>query len=74
MLIRFKEQTELEVVNSYDEEHDEVDSDNETFQPGVEYDVCLLGGDDDFIDIQFGDGSCAYGVPKDILEITEEKE
>lgn len=75
--ITFKEDVQLEIVESYDEETDETESSIEGFKAGEVYDVDILNEEEngevgDFVNIQFGDGSCCYGVPKQYLEIEPE--
>jgi hypothetical protein len=68
MLIQFKVDTELEVVESYDEATEEVDSSNETFKAGSQHDVEIVGDNGEAFDLQFGDGSVAFAVSKEIVQ------
>ena len=61
-VIRFVEDCELEIVETYDEENDCPDIKIEHFHAGQEFEVGLIEGNESTKDIQFGDGSVAYGV------------
>lgn len=63
MIIKFTEQVELEVVNTFDEETEEVDSDTEVFKAGEEVEVDITDYKKGYVDMQFGDGSVAFSVP-----------
>lgn len=68
MKIKFKDETLLEIVESYDEENDHTETKDETFEAGEIHDVDLCDDRGDTINIQFGDGSMCYGLPKDAIE------
>lgn len=74
MKIRFYEEVELEVVENYDEINEVADTYQETFKKGEEIECDLLGGsgNGDCIDVQFGDGSCAFGIPKNLVQVLRE--
>ena len=68
MKIKFLQDCELVVVESYDEETDTTEESNETFNAGEIVDVDILERRSDSTDWQFGDGSCAYVVPNELFE------
>jgi hypothetical protein len=70
----FLEDIELEIVENYDEEDDSYESVDEVFHKGEEIDdVDIMDKHDDFFNVQFGDGSVAFGVPCAVVKITEEE-
>ncbi len=72
MKITFKRDCELEVVESYDEDTDHTETSDATFKAGEIVDADIEGvRDNGTVNIQFADGSMAYGVPKDLLEYDE---
>ena len=69
--ITFKETSDIIFVTSYDEGTDEVAEETEHFEAGETLpDVDILNEWDNTIDIQCGDGSCAYHIPRAIIEIS----
>ena len=69
MLIKFNTDCEIEVIHHFDEELDEItDSTVTTFHAGDEVDIDILsrptkpGDENDYVNVQFDDGSVAYGV------------
>ena len=66
MKIRFNRDVELQIIETFDDALDEVTSACfETFKAGEVHDVEIMDWDSvksDICTIQFGDGSCAYGV------------
>lgn len=68
MKIKFLQDCELVVVESYDEETDTAEESNETFKAGEVVDVDILERRNDSTDWQFGDGSCAYVVPNELFQ------
>lgn len=60
--IKFLQDTELEVVESYDEEEDRTELSNVAFQFGEEIEVDIESENDQNTSWQFGDGSMAYCV------------
>lgn len=72
MKIRWLKDTYLEIVTNYDEEKDDVITADDTFLKGEIHDVDdLESGVKGYTSMQFGDGSCAYGVPNHTFEIIE---
>jgi hypothetical protein len=76
MKIKFKQDTELEVVIDIDGD-DEPILMNETFKAGEVHDVDVLEereySDDGEceMDIQFGDGCCVFNLPSEFVETIE---
>jgi hypothetical protein len=64
MLIAFKQPTTLTVVTEFDEVHDNIVAEEEEFfLEGEVFDADVLPTDTrGFVDLQFGDGSVAFGV------------
>ena len=71
-MIRFKQPAELEIVEWYDEANDETHTKDETFSEGEVVDADIFDDRGETVNMQFGDGSVAYGVPKTIFEEIEE--
>lgn len=80
MIVRFKEACEIEVTDYYDEENDEPITHMEAFAEGeeVEFDVVDEHGGEgelgELVNIQFFDGSVAFGIPTDSFEIISREE
>jgi len=71
----FLEDIELEIVESYDEDDDSYESVDEVFHKGEEIeDVDIMDKHDDFFNVQFGDGSVAFGVPYVAVKIEDDNE
>ena len=74
MRIKFTHATELEVVTDYDGDTERPQTVNEVFSPGDQIEVDVVGcsgaprQSDHSLDLQFGDGSVAFGVPGDCFE------
>jgi len=82
MKVRFKSKCEIECVDSFDEALDDAETSTEVFDVGdeVEFDVLdhpqkFQHGDfvDDtnFLNVQFGNGSVAFGLSKEWFDIIE---
>lgn len=71
MKIKFTKDTELIVVDEYNEEtHNIVSESREVFKAGEAHEVDLINGETPlYCDIQFGDGSVANGVLRECFEI-----
>lgn len=67
--ITFLQDAEIEVVETYDEETDTAESSDEIFRKGEKVEVDIFGRADDNINVQFGDGSCCFGLPLAIVEV-----
>jgi len=74
MKIIWLEDVELEIVNSYDENYDIIDTDHIIVKQGEEDEVDIIDKsiNGNFMDIQFGNGSVGVGVPKDYFKIIED--
>lgn len=72
MKIQFVKDTELQIVENYDEETDTTVDSSEIFFKGTIEEVDVFGEYEDTIDIQFGDGSCAYAVDCSNFTVIEE--
>jgi len=69
-MIKFKEDTELNVVTGFDEETDNITEDGmEIFRAGEPVDAEITSEDGEYVDLQFGDGSVANGVQCSCFEI-----
>jgi len=60
--IRFKKDVELELVTSFDADHDMPITELETFKAGEVHEVELIGPTHDHYDVQFGNGHLAMHV------------
>jgi hypothetical protein len=72
-MIKFKQDTTLQVIEGYDEATDNITEDvEETFKGGEKVDADIFNDDGtDYVDIQFGDGSVALGVQRDCFEVVK---
>jgi len=73
-MIKFKQDTTLQVIEGYDEENDNITEEvEETFKEGELVDADIVSDDDDsdYVDIQFGDGSVAFRIQRDCFEVVE---
>jgi len=74
-MIKFKQDTTLQIIEGYDEEADNiVEEFEETFKKGELVDADIVSDDDDsdYVDIQFGDGgSVAFRIQRDCFEVVE---
>jgi len=65
MKIKFNQNVELQVIEGFDEEADEVtDACFETFLKNEVHEVDIVDEDKGVCTLQFGDGSCSYCVQK----------
>ena len=69
MKIRFVHTCELEVVTDYDRATDQAVTEVETFLHEGFHKVDVFDDHGHCIDIQFGDGSCIYGLSKTAYEV-----
>lgn len=71
MKIQFNQDIEAEVVTSFDEETDEIETEDVLFKKDAihEADVCDVKGDK--VDLQFGNGSMWFGAPLSCFTIVE---
>lgn len=71
-MIKFKTDCVLNIVENFDEESDVITEESqETFKIGEEIDVDIISDNGNNIDIQFGDGSVAFGIDKSFVEIID---
>lgn len=71
-MIRFKIDTTLQVIETFDHERQNITEEvEETFHKGEKVDADIYGEDGDYADIQFGDGSVATSVLKSCFEVIE---
>jgi prepilin-type processing-associated H-X9-DG protein len=69
-MIRFLKETTLQVIEGFDEATDSITEEaEETFKNGEKADGDIFNEHGNYADIQFGDGSVAYNVPKDRFEV-----
>ncbi len=61
-MIRFHQDTTLEVVENFNEETEEAGTTEETFRAGEPVDAEIETENGDYVDLQFADGSMAYHV------------
>jgi hypothetical protein len=73
-MIKFKSNTELNLVTDFDEKTDTVvDKGFETFLVGEPVDAEIFNDDgSQFVDLQFADGSVALSVQRDWFEVIPE--
>jgi hypothetical protein len=71
MKIIFLADTELEIVENYNEQDDVVESSQEIFRKGAVHEVDMLYKDEVYMDVQFGDGSCCFGIPLSLVNISD---
>ena len=69
---KFTRDGEIEVVESFNAQTDTPVSALERFSAGEEVEFDVFGETDLTWDIQFGDGSCVFSVPKDMFEVVAE--
>lgn len=72
-MIKFKQDTTLQVIEGYDEENDNITEESEnTFKKGELIDADIYNDDKTgYVDIQFGDGSVSTGVQKSCFEVVK---
>lgn len=68
MKIRFTENCEIQVILTINEELDDIENFNESFKICDVVEVDVLEEHAEKIDVQFGDGSVTYGLPKNCFE------
>lgn len=71
MKIRFTKDSEIEVVEYYDEENDKAVTTKEIFKKDEVTEIDILNDErnDGTIDVQFGDGTVCFGLLKECFEI-----
>jgi hypothetical protein len=68
MVIQWNQDVELELVNDFDEATETWDTSNEIFKKGEEVNVDIFDETEKFGSIQFGSGSVAFNVPKELFQ------
>jgi len=72
-VIKWKKNATLVVITGYDEKLDRATEEDESFVKDEQTEVDIIASDfPDYVAIQFGDGSVAYGVPTNLYEVIEE--
>lgn len=74
MKLKFKEDAELNIVTSYDEETDNIEEEiNEIFKKDEIIDVDVIDDDSEsqYFQLQFGDGSVIPSVQKSLFDVIE---
>jgi hypothetical protein len=74
-MITFNTDTELEIVDKFNEETDNIDENhNETFKAGEPVDADIVSEDGEYVDLQFGGGGgIAFGVQRSCFTVVNEK-
>jgi hypothetical protein len=72
-MIRFNKDTELTIVEGYDEKNDNITKEStEVFKEGEPVDATIVNSTEEkgdaYVDLQFGDGSVAFGVQRICFE------
>jgi hypothetical protein len=71
-MIAFKQDTQLEVVISFDEKHDTIaEQAQETFKAGEPVDAEIISENGEFVDLQYGDGTVSIGVQRDSFDVID---
>jgi len=72
-MIAFKKDTELFIVDRYDEATDTIaESHDEVFKAGEPVDADIVGpveNGNPYVQLQFGDGSVVYGVQRECFDV-----
>ena len=71
-MITFKQNTTIVIVENFDEISEETDTSTETFKAGEKYDGDIVSQDGNICDIQFADGSLAFGIMRNSFDIISE--
>ena len=73
-MISFKQDTELEIVISFDEKNDRIaEQGKETFKKGELVDADIYNNYGDYADIQYGDGTVSTGILRSSFVVKREK-
>jgi hypothetical protein len=67
--IKFKDDYSCTLIIAYDEKNDCPIEEDETFPAGSIEEVNILEDYGEYISVQFGDGSCLYGLKKEHFDI-----
>lgn len=68
-MIKFKQDTQIEVITSFDEATDKPTIEIETFKAGEKVDGEIISENGELVDVQFGDGSVSLGIQRNLFEI-----
>lgn len=68
-MIAFNQDTTLEIVESYNEELDRVETCQEFFKADEKVDADIISEDGELVDLQFGDGAVALSVERDLFRL-----
>ena len=71
MDIMWLQETDLTIVTNFDEENEVADEDNQMVSEGDCDDVDIIEDKEDTVDMQFGNGSVAFNVSKELFRIME---
>jgi len=72
MKIKFLEDCSMEVVANFDEIRDViVERSDETFYKGDIVEGDIFNDEGEYVNFQFGNGSCVFGLKKNLFEIVE---
>lgn len=71
MKIKWLQDVTLNVVEHYDEKTDHAEEDEVSFAKDGVTEFDIFGDRGDTVNIQFGDGSVAYGISKALYEVVE---
>ena len=74
-MITFNQDTELTIVEGFDEETDNITSESvETFKKGEPVDADIVSENGEYVDLQFGGGGgVAFGVQRSCFTVVNEK-
>lgn len=74
MKLTFIKNCEVEIVTRCNEAGDTIETAVETFNKGESIDIDLLDFTNQYLDIQFQDGSVAYEMPREFCEYIDDRE
>ena len=74
MKVKWLQDVSLNVTETFDEETDTADEYTVNFKQDEVTEFDIFDDRGDTVNIQFGDGSVAYGVPKSLYEIIDIEE
>lgn len=72
MKIQFVKECSMEVIEKIDEEGNIIESHDETFHIDEIVEGDIFDDMDTYVNFQFGDGSCVFGLQKGCYKMTEE--
>jgi hypothetical protein len=73
-MIAFKQDTEIQVVISFDEKHDKIAEQSvETFKQDELVDAEIIDTNGDYVDLEYGDGTVSTGVLRSSFVVKREK-